>query len=177
VATTTTRLLTVDQFQEIPNPPGGYYELYHGELVPVGYSDLPHARAQWQLRRLLESATGDAGIVEKHVPYRPLPEHEFWQADVAFVSMTRWNATDRHFMGVPELVAEVLSPSNKAREIFDKREICLQNGAREFWIVNLDHRQIDVSTPDGRTVTYKPGQQIPLFFAPGASISLDAVFS
>jgi len=60
--------------------------------------------------------------------------------------------------------------------MIDKRTLCLENGSREFWVVDMDHRRVEVSTPDGLTVTYKSGQQIPLFFAAGAQLAVDAIF-
>src|SRR5712692_243196 len=52
VASTTTRLMTFAEYELVPNPPGGRYELHHGELVSVPFPKIPHVRAQWQLRRL-----------------------------------------------------------------------------------------------------------------------------
>ncbi len=175
MASTTTRLMTVAEYEQIPNPPGGVYELYHGELVEVPFPQQPHVRAQWQLRRLLEAAAGHTGVVDKEVPYRPLPEHECWGADVAYLTRARWDASDRYLTGAPELVVEVLSPSNKAAVLHEKRKICLENGTREFWVVNTDLCQIEVSTPDGHSVTYKSCQQIPLFF--GGQIAVDEIFA
>ena len=77
--------------------------------------------------------------------------------------------------GAPDLVIEVLSPSNTAAEMLDKRNLCLETGSREFWVVDVDHRQVEVSIPDGHTITYKRGLEIPLFF--GGRISVDAIFS
>jgi hypothetical protein len=37
------------------------------------------------------------------------------------------------------------------------------------------HRTVAVSTPDGRTITYKSGDEIPLMF--GGAIAVDAVFA
>jgi Uma2 family endonuclease len=175
VATTTTKLMTFAEYERIPNPPGYRYELHHGELVKVPFPEFPHVRAQWQLRRLLEKAAGNAGVVDKEMPYRPLPEHECWGADIAYIAKARWDAVDRYLMGAPDLVIEVLSPSNTAAEMLDKRNLCLENGSREFWVVDVDHRQVEVSTPDGHTITYKRGQEIPLFF--GGRIPVDAIFS
>jgi Uma2 family endonuclease len=130
------------------------------------------------LRQALERAAGNAGEVDIEMPFRPRPNFEYWQADVAFVSRTRWDLTpgERHLEGAPDLVVEVLSPSNTAAEILDLRNICLENGSREFWLVDIEHRQVDVSTPDGRTITYKPGQSIPLFFAPDAAMAVGSIF-
>ena len=175
MATTTTRLITVAEYEKIPNPPGGVYELYHGELVKVSFPKQPRVRAQWQLRRLLEAAAGNTGAVDKEVPYRPLPEYECWGADVAYMARARWDAIDGYLMGAPELVVEVLSPSNKAAKLIEKREICLENGSIQFWIVDTGHRLVEVSTPDGHSITYKSGQQIPLFF--GGHIAVDEIFA
>ena len=177
MATTPTKLMTVEEFQKIPDPPGGRYELHHGELFEVGNPAHPHVRAQWQLRRLLEKAAGDSGVVHTEMPYCPLPEYESWRADVVYISKTRWESIDRWLIGAPELVAEVLSPSNTAAEILDKEQTCLENGAREFWVLDTNRRQVKVSTPDGKFIIYKPGQHIPLFFAPGATISVDEIFA
>ena len=175
MATTTTKLMTFAEFERIPNPPGHRYELHHGELVKVPFPEFPHVRAQWQLRRLLEKAAGSAGVVHTEMPYRPLPEHECWGADIVYLAKPRWDSVDRYLMGAPDLVIEVLSPSNTAAEMLDKRNLCLENGSREFWVVDVDHRQVEVSTPDGHTITYKRGQEIPLFL--GGRIPVDAIFS
>jgi Uma2 family endonuclease len=107
------------------------------------------------------------------MPYRPLPEYEGWCADVAFVSKARWDSIDRWLAGAPELVIDVLSPSNTAAELLEKEQICLENGAREFWIVDPKRRTVRVSTAGGH-VTYKSGQSIPLFF--GGSLAVDDIF-
>jgi len=176
VATTTTKLMTFAEFEQLPNPPEGFrQELRHGELFQVAPPKFDHSRVQWQLRRLLERAAGDAGIVTMEIGFRPTLENEYWIADVALVSKASWNSGDDYLSGAPQLVVEVLSPSNTATEMLDKRNICLENGSREFWVVNRDHRQVEVSTPDGHTITYKSGQEIPLFF--GGSLAVDAIFT
>ncbi len=87
MATTTTKLTTFAEFERIPNTPeGGFlYELRHGELVKVAPPKLQHTRVQRQLRRLLESAAGSTGVIDKEIGFRALPEYEFRIADVAFV--------------------------------------------------------------------------------------------
>jgi Uma2 family endonuclease len=174
VATSTTRLMTFAEFQEIPDPPGGYYELHHGELIQVAFPDLPHGEIQHRLLLLLLAAAADSGVVRIETPYRPVPEHEAWRADVVYVAKARWNPKDQCFFGAPDLVIEVLSPSNKAEELIEKRNLCLENGSREFWVVNGKRRHVEVSTPDGRTVTYKSSQEIPLIF--GGALTVDSIF-
>jgi len=128
--------------------------------------------------KLLDRAAGETGEVGIEMGYRPVPDHEYWYPDVAFLSRERWDAVpDKgNIQGPPELVVEVLSPSNTVAEISYKKELCLENGAREFWQVNIERKRIEVSTADGHSVTYKSGQQVPLFFAPGKTLAIDEVF-
>jgi Uma2 family endonuclease len=175
VATTINRLVTFTELEQMPDPLDGRYELRHGELVKVSHPELPHYRIQHRLRKLLESASPAAGVAEIEFAFRGLPEYEYRIADVAFVSSDRWErATGRYFEGAPEIVIEVLPPSNSALEMPDKEQLCLENGAREFWVVDPNHKQVKVSTADGRTMIYKAGQQITLLF--GGAIAVDEIF-
>jgi Uma2 family endonuclease len=179
VATTTAKLMTFAEFERIPNPPeGGFpYELRHGELVKVAPAKLQHTRVQRQLRRLLESAAGSTGVIDKEIGFRALPEYEFRIADVAFVSTARWEGPEDYLVGAPEIVIEVLSPSNTMTEMLDREKLCLENGCQEFWVVDIDRRQVKISTPDGRTITYRVGQEIPLPLLNDGRIPVDAIFA
>lgn len=179
MVTTHTRLMTFSEFEQLPEPQTCRYELRHGELVEVAPPIHEHSRVQRQLRRLLERAAGESGVVENEFPFRAVPEYEYRVADTVYLLKDRWDKIDPKGLlaGVPELVVEVLSPSNTAAEIIDKKTLCLENGAREFWIVDIDHRQVEVSTPDGYAKTYKSGEHIPLFFAEGARLAVDAIFA
>ena len=182
MATTHTRRMTFAEFAQLPDSNAKRHELRHGELFTVSPPKHDHYLVQRRLRRLLETAAVagevNAGEVDIEMSFRALPEHEYRVADVAFVSAERWRQipVNGNMPGAPDLVIEVLSPSNTVAEILDKRALCLENGSREFWVVDMDHRQVEVSTPDGLTVTYKGGQQIPLFFVSRA-LSGDAIFA
>ena len=171
--------MTFAEFERLPDPPNGRrYELHHGELVEVAPPKHRHHRIQRRLLFLLQEIAKTTGSVTMELGYRPAPEHEYWTADVAFVSQTRWEQipADGNLEGPPELVVEVLSPSNSAAEIREKRKLCLENGSAEFWVVDPDQREIEVWTPDGRSITYGASERIPLFFASGAWIGVGEVF-
>jgi Uma2 family endonuclease len=175
----TTRLMTVEEFRALPEDRGPvYHELRHGELVTVTRPKLKHSLIQRSLREVLQPFAEPGSYVDTEVAFRPLPEHELWVADVAYLSAERFREVDPedNIRGAPELVIEVLSPSNTAAEIYDKEQICLANGALEFWVVDAQRRQVKVSTPDGRTVTWQSGQEIPLPFGRHAQVAVDDIF-
>ena len=178
MATTTTKLMTFAEFEQLPNTPEGFpYELRHGELIKVAPPKIEHSRVQWQLRRLLESAAGDLGVVTTEIGFRALAEHEYRIADVAFVSKARWDSAKGYLFGAPEMVIEILSPSNTLSEMLDREKLCLENGCQEFWLVDMERRQVKVSTPDGRTMTYRAGQEIPLPLLNNGRLAVDAIFA
>jgi Uma2 family endonuclease len=175
---TTTGLITVEQYRQTPEGRAFYYELRNGELVEVSRPKMDHARKQRGLRKLLEAAYGERGVWEIEVAFRALPEYEVRVADVAYLAGDRWQKADANdnIRGAPDIVIEILSPSNTASEIADKCALCLDNGCLQFWTVDSNHREIKVSTPDGLTRTYKSGDSIALPLVANQTLAVDAVF-
>ncbi|HET7910965.1 MAG TPA: Uma2 family endonuclease [Pseudolabrys sp.] len=170
--------MTVAEFEKLPAPPGGYYELRHGEAVLVPPPQKLHNRVRRRLFLLLEARLRSGGYVDVEVGFRPAPEHNILVADVAFVSAERWAAIGDHewLSGSPELVIEVLSPSNSAKEMNDKEQLCLGSEGQQFWAVDPDLRLVKVTTRDGLTRTYRGGATISLADFGGETITVDSIF-
>jgi Uma2 family endonuclease len=175
---TTSALMTVEQYSALPDPNGGRYELRHGVLVEVSFPK----RRQWDIQRrltgLLTPLAAGRGPVGMEFPFRPLPEYELWAADVAFVTQSRFDACpDNDWLpGAPELVIEVLSPSNTVSEINDREAICLENGCLEFWVVDPKRKTVKVSTPDRKTITYIESDEIPLTLPAAGQLAVSQIF-
>src|SRR5271170_6756170 len=173
--------MTFEEFEKLPNHPHGLrYELRHGEPVLLPPPIHKHYRVQHRLIYLLGRTAGNTGKVGTEFGVRPRGDRDYRIADVVFLAKDRWDGIDKYLMGSPDLVIEVLSPSNTKTEIRDKQKLCLETGSREFWIVDTDLREVEVSTPGGHSITYKSGQEIPLFFVEnpgGGHIAVDEIFS
>jgi Uma2 family endonuclease len=179
MATTLTRPMTVEEFDKLPETGPFCYELHNGELVQVTKPKLKHHVLQEHLLEMLRTASAGNGHVSMELAFRALPEYELRVADVAYVSQERWDQIDLedYLHGAPDLVIEVLSPSNTAAEMAEKEKLCLENGSKEFWVVYPKLRQVKVSTPDGITTTYRDGQEIPLRLLGGGTLQVSAIFS
>ena len=71
------------------------------------------------------------------------------------------------FFGAPDLVIEILSPSNRAGEMDDKEAFCLSHGCQSFWIVNPVRRTVKVTDVTRHVQWFREGDQISLEpFAP-----------
>jgi len=171
--------MTVEQYSALPDPPGGRYELRHGVPVKVSFPTPQHWEIQQHLVEILKPLAKDRGRIGTELAFRPLPEYEVWGADVALVSQSRYDAKPPGdwMHGAPELVIEVLSPSNTPYELDDRAAICLENGCLEFWIVDPKRKTVKVSTPDRHTITYIEGEKIPLTIPAAGGLTVSGIFS
>jgi len=173
--------ITVEEFRRLPESTGDYeYELHYGELVPLSRPKLKHHILQAKLRNLLRPLAPSGGWLDSEVAFRALPEYDFRVADVAFVSPERWKTADPedNIHGSPDLVIEILSPSNTAHEMYDKEQLCLATGCREFWVVDQDARYVRVARTNGPSAVYRTGQHVPLqVLGSDASLSVDDLFA
>jgi Uma2 family endonuclease len=77
VASTTTRLMTFKEFEQLHWPDSVRYELRHGELVSWPPAKFGHMTIQETLRRLLDQAAAGAGTIFVEFGFRPKSEREY----------------------------------------------------------------------------------------------------
>jgi Uma2 family endonuclease len=172
-------LTTVEQFRQLPKGGEFAYELHYGEVVAVTRPKARHGKLQLRLSRLLERKLRAFGEVAIETPYRPVPEFDLRVADVAAVSWERWDAIDPddNLRGAPELVIEVKSPSNTARQLQELVALCLANGAIECWVVDAEKKSVTVVARDGGSVVYASGGSVPLVRFGGGDLAVDEIFA
>ncbi len=170
--------LTVEEFRQLPAPVGDFdYELRDGKLFRVTRPKLKHYLLQTRLRDLLHEVMPTGGFVGYEFAFRIFPEFDLRVADVAYVSPERWSQADPedNLRGAPELVIEILSPSNTEAEMYEKEQLCLAYGGLEFWVVDPEKHTIRIAQANGPTLTYGEGQLVPLRLFAG-ELRVDEVF-
>lgn len=170
--------ITVAEFETMELDPEQEYELLDGEIIEVSVPGLDHFVAGERLVQVLKARLGVPAIVAREVPFIIEPGTRA-SADVAAVSALRFATAVREnrLAGAPELVIEILSPSNRTERDLRRARLCLRNGALQFWIVDLEDRSVEVRTPDQRSVSYSCGSAIPLpEVLGGGEIPVDGLF-
>lgn len=170
-------LMTVEQYRQLPPQEDVTRELHWGQVVTLTRPKMKHAKLQSRLVRLLRPHAEHLGFVESEVAFRALPEYDLRGADVAFVTSQRWEETpdDDNLQGSPELVVEILSPSNTQAEIREKSALYLSTGAQQFWVVNPKRNTVSVTDQSGVTIVYQEQDRIPLTLF-GGELSLQDLF-
>ena len=173
-------LVTWEEFLRLPERPetAKRYELQDGEVIIVPPARPLHIKLQKRIERLLETAAGSRGVVTTGFPYRPVPNLQYWFADVAYIPQADWDALppDEYPVYAPPLIVEVLSPSNTPAKVNRQRIVALSAGTQEFWVVDAEHRSVQVTDLRGAHV-YSGGDAIPLALFGDARIVAEHIFS
>lgn len=155
--TAQTRLLTYDDLFALPDD-GKRYELIDGVLVEMPGPSWMHGAIVVVLLNLLYTH------VRLHYPGGTvltapvdvwLSDYRVVQPDILYVRPGRPSlfAQPPAVRGAPDLVAEVLSPSNPEHDLLTKYAIYEQAGVPEYWILNREAATIRINVlRDGRYV-------------------------
>lgn len=140
---------TVDDLADLPDD-GQRYEVIDGELFVTPSPSYDHQAAALALVRLLgdyvdRERIGYAFIAPADVIFSP---RRGVQPDV-FVVPAANGRRPRSFSEVKRLLlaAEILSPSTARTDRVVKRTLYRDEGVAEFWIVDLESRIFERSTP------------------------------
>ncbi len=152
-----TKLLTAEELLRLSTK-GVRGELIRGmlcETMPTGFE---HGKVVMKLGFLLSNfvyplklgslTASDSGVWLEHDP------DTVREPDIAYFSTEKMPPEVRvtgYAEAIPDLVVEVVSPSNSLREINDKALMWLSFGVRLVWTVDPDTRTVDV---------YREGQSV-----------------
>jgi Uma2 family endonuclease len=146
------KIWTDEELEALPQD-GHKYELLDGELImsPVPASHgITCIRIISALIRFVETR-GLGQVFDSSTGFR-LAEDLLLSPDVSFVSKERLKkillAPDKFLAGAPDLVVEVLSPSDRMMQVNRKLDRYFEHGARLAWLVNWPKQQVHIYTAD-----------------------------
>jgi|SRR5215471_3956723 len=151
-ASTTTALLTFEEFERLPDQPGKR-ELLKGELIELPPAEYQHntksERIYLRLLKELEAAhsRGEAaqlGSVHHEMGYK-LSGDGYVQPDVSITHAGQ--AAQKYLGGAPAIAIEIISPSNTVEAMDLKTQLYFEHGAREVWRFHPKTRHVTVHEP------------------------------
>lgn len=177
-STAGTRLFTWDDLLAMECDERFRYEIIDGELFVMSGPAWHHQRVVARLcARMLAWAEEYGGDVV------PGPNVYFTHTDVVIpdvvcVGPDRLGQIEGlRFMGAPNLLVEVSSPSTRRYDLIRKRRLYEEQDVPEYWFVDLDDRCVQVyRLARGRydePVTYRPGEVVSPPGLPGLKVDVD----
>jgi Uma2 family endonuclease len=184
---TMSRLLTAEEFFELPDPiQGGKMELVRGDVVthmPVGgvHGKLVARIMQRSMRFLDEHPLGELGpeigfVLQRNPDVVLAP-------DISFVAAEKLpgGALPEGFVeGAPTLAVEVVSPNDRDREVNEKVGEYLAHYTQRIWVVRPRSKTVTVFRPDNTARIYHLGETLTSedagFVADGFALPLDELF-
>ncbi len=160
--TTSTRtkpkLMTADEFLMMPDD-GKRYELIRGELVELPQPKPVHGFVSMRVARPLDDFVMAHGLGIVIAPAGFVIEigpDTVRAPDVAFISWDRLpdgELPDGYLRTAPNIVVEVLSPSDRPGAVNAKIQLWLDTGAELVWALHPPTKTVRICRPDAEDVT------------------------
>jgi Uma2 family endonuclease len=149
------KLMTVDEFEQfltLPENRDRYFELVHGEIVEKPMPTEEHGVIALKIGSKLLIFVEMKGVGRVGVEVRnrtPSDEHNTRQPDISYFSnserpLVRKGAVSQ----MPDLAVEIKSPDDSYKEMREKADYYLANGARMVWLVYPEKQLVEAHTPD-----------------------------
>lgn len=151
---TATALMTVDEFEAMALADRvNTWELWWGEVREVPGSGFEHSDVGVAISaelRYFARPRGLGRVLGADGTFILSREHKIvLLPDVAFVAQHRLPGADRRqkfFDGPPDLAVEIVSPSDRMRDVEEKAQMWLRFGTRIVWVVDPVNRTVAVWT-------------------------------
>ncbi len=138
------KLLTFKDYERLTPPDSGNYELHNGKIIFIASPLASHQTFAFQLtlrigNHIMAKKLGTLLFAPMDVILTP---NDTVQPDLLFITNERQHIIDRQVKGAPDFIVEILSESNKPKEMSYKKYIYETTGVREYWVVNIEKQII-----------------------------------
>lgn len=172
--------MTYREFSLLPEQPG--LQLIDGFLVKEPSPTYSHQSCLGRLHLLLcqHVLPNESGKVIL-APFDVVLSHDtVLQPDILFVQRSRAHLIkETGLFGAPDLAIEILSSSTRHYDEGRKRELYLEHGCRELWIIDVPAKTLWWHVADGpkwSVQTMKPGASFSSVAVEGLRVSVTGVF-
>jgi Uma2 family endonuclease len=178
---------------------GERYELIEGEAYAMSAPNDAHQAVSGEIFRQIANFLRGKPCKVRSAPYDVRLFYEEDESDDTVVQPDLVVLCDEEkrgyegCRGAPDLVIEILSPSNTSEEYVRKFNLYLKAGVREYWVVTPKSKTVQVfilepaaeprsgeallGNNSYRGVVYNGTAQVPVYVLPGLSVTLTDVFA
>lgn len=171
---------TAQDWEQLPHDDGNRYEIIYGVLYMSTAPSYFHQFILFQFVRLVGTPAFEQNLA--HVMFAPvglfMPGCDPVQPD--FVVVRRENADiieNKRIRGVPDMVVEILSPSNADYDEDTKLNVYLNAGVPEYVVIDPAARQLRLYTGDyAEPQRYDADDTVTFHSLPGIALLVGQLF-
>ncbi len=174
-------LLTAEQFDNYPFEEDKRYELDEGELIEMTKPAYRHNRVLGILFLELgiccrKNRIGEPLVSENLYALSPSTRRA---PDVAVILGDRFEELKdaKVIPIIPDIAAEVISPSETPRMIHRKRKQYFEAGVKEVWLIHPEVRKIEIWTGAGVSEVLADSDVLTSTWLPGFALALKELFA
>ena len=141
------KILTYDDYVALTPRDSGNYELHNGKIIYMASPSPRHQDVSLNLsaRMLFHANSNNLGKVYQAPLDTKFDEINTFQPDILFVAKKNLSIIGKKKIeGAPDLVVEILSESNKPKEMSYKKYIYESCLVKEYWLINLEKSVVTV---------------------------------
>lgn len=139
------KLLTYEDYVKLTPADCGNFELISGQIIFKETPNPSHQAISGLLivylgGFIIENNLGELLTAPMDVVFT---EHDTFQPDLLFITKESLNIIgENKIEGSPDLVIEILSPSNDNSEMSYKKHIYEITGVKEYWLINVEKQTL-----------------------------------
>jgi Uma2 family endonuclease len=177
MATQPHTLITAEQFYQLPQEEGREFELLDGEVIEMPSATGYHNMIVSRLTGFVFPALRGRGEAIYETDFSD-GRRTTLRPDLAILFREKLAATDLHKLPItvpPDIVVEVISPSESGMRIERRKDAYLRFGVKEVWIVYPENQHTYLHSDAGVT-RLRSGDALASPLLPGWSVEVDQIF-
>jgi len=144
---TVSDLLTYEDYKTFPDNDGIRKEIIEGELFMSPAPSIKHQLVSQELFVLFynyvkKNKSGRTFYAPCDIIFSDI---NVVQPDLIYLSKEKYEIlTDSNIQGAPDLIIEILSPSNKENDRIFKKHMYEKFGVKEYWVVDPENEKLEI---------------------------------
>lgn len=140
--------ISYEEFMEIYENSELRMEYINGEIVLLASPTMEHQEISGNLHIILRDYLKGKACKVFYAPFdvhffkQNFKEPDVMQPDLLIACDTENTNEKGRYMGTPTLVIEILSPSTRRKDLFDKLNTYCLSGVTEFWVVDPKNKSV-----------------------------------
>lgn len=178
-------VITESEFEKINSQTDELLEYIDGQIVALASPSISHQRVSMRLSNIFFNYLDGSECEPFAAPIDIKLTKEGFDSQIVIPDLViicdKEKLTETKYEGIPNLIVEILSPSNQHHDLVIKMNLYAKYGVKEYWIVNPMNQSVSIYTLDTEQHyiqdIVKTSGQLESKLYTGLTVNLDKLFA